>query len=81
LGTQFPHRFTCQPGPHLQPTLSIGDGAALGFAMGRACEPTLDSINVPAATAIGRMYLVSMMVSSMVDIPEDNIPLTRPNAG
>jgi hypothetical protein len=49
--------------------------------MGRACEPTLDSINAPAAAAIGRMYLVSMMVSSMVDIPEDNIPLTRPNAG
>ena len=49
--------------------------------MGRACEPTLDSINVPAATAIGRMYLVSMIVSSMVDIPGNTIPLTWLNAG
>ncbi|PBB69486.1 hypothetical protein CK228_06130 [Mesorhizobium sp. WSM4312] len=31
--------------------------AALGLAMGSACELTLDSINAPAATAIGRMYL------------------------
>ncbi|RNJ43962.1 hypothetical protein DNR46_20575 [Mesorhizobium japonicum] len=81
MGTQFPHRFICQPGPHLQPTLSIGNKPVLGLAMGRACEPTLDSINVPAATAIGRMYLVSMIVSSMVDIPEDNIPLAQLNAG
>jgi hypothetical protein len=50
----------CQPGPHLQPTLSACNGAALGFATGSACEPTLDSINVPAATAIGRMYLASI---------------------
>lgn len=49
--------------------------------MGKACEPTLDSINVPAAIAIGRMYLVSMIVSSMVDIPGNTIPLTRLNAG
>ncbi|GLQ80089.1 hypothetical protein GCM10007881_36080 [Mesorhizobium huakuii] len=53
----------------------------MGFAMGRACVPTLDSINVPAAIAIGRMYLVSMIVSSMVDIPRDNIPPARLNAG
>jgi len=71
----------CQPGPHLQPTLSTGNEPALGFAMGRACVPTLDSINVPAAIAIGRMYLVSMIVSSMVDIPRDNIPPARLNAG
>ena len=49
--------------------------------MGRACDPTLDSSNVPAAAAIGRMYLVSMIVSSMVDIPVDNIPLSKVNAG
>ena len=71
----------CQPGPHLQPTLSTDDGPALGFATGRACEPILDSINVPAATAMGRMYLVIMIISSMVDIPENSVALTRLNAG
>jgi len=81
LGTQRPHRFTCQPGPHRQPTLSIGNGAALGFIMGSACEPTLDSINVPRAAAMGRMYLVSMIVSSMVHIPEKTITPSLPNAG
>jgi hypothetical protein len=71
----------CQPGPHLQPTLSACSGAALGFATGSACEPMLDSINVPAATAMGKMYLASKIASSMVHIPANSIAPSLLNAG
>jgi hypothetical protein len=59
LGTQLRHLFMCQPGPHRQPTVSTGKGAALGFAIGIASEPA-DSINVPAASAKGSKYFVNM---------------------
>ena len=63
FGTQLPQRFMCKPGPQRQPTVSIGVGAALGLAIGMACEPAPDNINVPAAKAKGRKYLVNMRFS------------------
>ena len=60
FGTHLPQRFACQPGPQRQPTVSTGSGAALGLAIGMACEPAADSINVPAAKAMGSKYFVNM---------------------
>nr|WP_192245823.1 hypothetical protein [Mesorhizobium silamurunense] len=65
FGTHLPQRFTCQPGPQRQPTVSIGNGAVLGFAIGMACAPAV-STKVPAANAMGSKYLVSIRFVSLI---------------
>lgn len=79
MGTHLPQRFTCQPGPQRQPTASMGSGEAAGLAIGIACEPTLDSSNVPAAIARGRKYLVIIRFVSVI-IPTAVKRRTEPNS-
>jgi hypothetical protein len=61
FGTHLPHLFMCQRRPHRQPTSTMGAAATLGLVIGMAYEAPPAAIRVPAAIAIGRIYLLSMM--------------------